>query len=65
MREFQERVLAFEEPYDVFIRKLFGCLPGAEMKPENCAVWRQEIDRKAFEQARKAAKKLFEFEEKC
>lgn len=54
-----QAAIAFNEPWGIFFRKLFGCSPN-EREPLNCKPANREIDYVSFRKARDAAKKLFE-----
>jgi hypothetical protein len=58
-----ERTLRFEKPWNVFIRGLFGCEDTGETGPDTCKVERRNINRKAFNEAREAAKDLFDLKD--
>lgn len=59
------RILAFEKPWDVFVRKAFGCELRGETTPETCEITRSEIDYAKFRQSCEAARQLFKFKETC
>ena len=54
------KVLAYEKPWDKFVRQLFGCAPTGDTNAETCDLARGTIDYKSFQEARAAAKKLFD-----
>jgi hypothetical protein len=58
-----EDVLTFNEQWNVFYREYFGC-PMKALVTEECVPMLGRIDYKAFLSARRAAKKLFELEDR-
>lgn len=61
--ELATKALRLEFPWNRYIRSLFGCEPKGETSAETCKVARRSIDRKAFEQAREAAKDVFDLKD--
>jgi hypothetical protein len=58
--EFRRRALVFEKHWDPFIRRLFGCELEGPTTAETCRPALGQVDRREYERARNAAKKLFE-----
>jgi hypothetical protein len=61
--DFASKVLNLEKPWNVFIRAYFGCGATGDTNMDTCKAHRSNTDWKAFEQARKAAKALFDLKE--
>lgn len=62
--EMAYRIIAFETPYNTFLRAYFGCPPDGEISREVCLPHKREIRRGDYEKAREAAKALFDLREK-
>jgi hypothetical protein len=63
--ELKERTLNHLRHVQEFAAALFGCVEDAPaINAENCKVWREETNRKAFERGRDSAKKLYDLKEK-
>lgn len=63
--ELYAKVLKFENPWNVFIRDLYGCPREGETSPETCKSSQGNINYKAWSKARRAAKELFELKDKA
>lgn len=62
--EMAYRLIAFEAPYNTFLRAYFGCPPDGEISRQVCLPHKREIRRGAYVKAREAAKVLFDLREK-
>ena len=58
------KVLAYEKPWDKFVRQLFGCEPVGETNQNTCNLSRGMVDFKSYNEAREAAKKLFDLRDR-
>lgn len=61
--ELGTKLVAFEIPYNRFLRAYFGCPESGDIGPEVCLAHKREIRRGDWEKARRAAAKLFDLEE--
>ncbi|MDE2102127.1 MAG: hypothetical protein KGL39_33080 [Patescibacteria group bacterium] len=57
--DFDARVLKFHRRWDRFVRTYWGCDKDAPNRTD-CQSWKGGLDRKAFAEAREAAKPLFD-----
>lgn len=62
--ELYNKVLKFENSWNIFIRDLYGCPRDGETSPETCKPQQGNINYDEWAKARKAAKELFELEDK-
>lgn len=59
---FRDNCLALEKPWNLFIRKMFGCpTPAGDTSPETCKTEKRTVDMPSFNKAREAAKRLWGF----
>lgn len=61
--ELGTKLVAFEVPYNRFLRAYFGCPETGDIGPEICVQHKREIRRGDWEKARSAAAKLFDLQE--
>jgi hypothetical protein len=61
--ELDAHLIAFDKPYGVFVRAYLGCHADAS-HIEECRIGTGTIDRKAWKNAREAAKRLFDLAER-
>jgi hypothetical protein len=59
--EQRQKAVAFDHPWGLYVRRLFGCPDQGEMNPETCNLTLGQIDYAEFRKARELAKKLFDF----
>lgn len=58
--EQKARAVAFDEPWGLYVRRLFGCPDQGEMSPETCNLTLGSTAYAEYAKAREQAKRLFD-----
>lgn len=58
--ELRARAIEYEKPWNLYVRRLFGCPDDGEVTRETCNVTLGRTDYREFQRAREQAKKLYQ-----